>query len=219
MYNFYQFVTGPLAWISFGIFIAGMTIKVIRLIILTSKKDRVVFDHLSLGWSLRSIFHWLVPFGSRSMREKPVFTIATFAFHICLLATPVFLLSHNIIWDEKWNITWWCLSEKIADYMTLVLIAAAIFLVVRRIVSPEVRIVTTAYDYLLLAIVTAPFVTGYFAYHQWFDYKTMMIIHILCGEAMLIAIPFTKLSHMILFFLTRAHIGSEMGQRRGAATW
>ena len=219
MNELYEFVTGPLAWISFGIFIIGMIVKVVRLINLTSKKDKVVFNHLDLGWSLRSIFRWLVPFGSRSMREKPVFTIATFAFHICLLATPIFLLSHNIIWDEKWSITWWTLSEKTADYMTLVLVAAAIFLVVRRIVSSEVRIVTTAYDYLLLAIVAAPFVTGYFAYHQWFDYKTMVIIHILCGEAMLIAIPFTKLSHMILFFLTRAHIGSEMGQRRGAVTW
>jgi nitrate reductase gamma subunit len=90
---------------------------------------------------------------------------------------------------------------------------------VRRIVLPEVKVVTTAYDYLLIVIATTPFITGYMAYHQWFDYKTMLIIHILCGESMLIAIPFTKLSHMVLFFFTRAHIGSEFGQRRGAKTW
>lgn len=166
MYELYQFVTGPLAWISFGIFIIGMTVRVVRLINLASKKDKVVFNHLHLGWSLRSIFYWLIPFGSRGMREKPVFTVATFAFHICLLVTPIFLLSHNIIWDEKWSITWWSLPETMADYMTLILILAAIFLLLRRIVLPEVRIVTTACDYILLAIATAPFVTGYFAYHQ-----------------------------------------------------
>lgn len=215
----YEFVTGPLAWIAFGIFVIGMIVKVVSLLSLTSKKDKVVFNHLSLGWSIRSIFRWLIPFGSRSMREKPVLTIAIFVFHICLLAIPIFLLGHNILWDERWGITWWTLSEMTTDYMALIMVAAAVVLLIRRIVLPEVKIVTTAYDYLLLAIATAPFITGYIAYHQWFDYKTMLIIHILCGEIMLIAIPFTKLSHMILFFLTRAHIGSEFGQRRGAVTW
>jgi nitrate reductase gamma subunit len=196
-----------------------MIVKVVSILSLTSKKDRVVFNHFSLGWSLRSIFHWLIPFGSRSMKEKPITTIAGFAFHICLLATPIFLLGHNILWDERWNISWWSMPDQVADYLTLVLIAAAIVLWVRRIVLPEVKIVTTIYDYVLLAIATAPFITGYVVYHQWLDYKTMLIIHILCGETMLIAIPFTKLSHMVLFFLTRAHIGSEFGQRRGAASW
>ncbi|MBW2173409.1 MAG: nitrate reductase [Deltaproteobacteria bacterium] len=215
----YEFVTGPLAWIAFLVFIIGMTVKVISTIRLTSKKDKVVFNHFSWGWSFRSIYHWLIPFGSRSMREKPVMTIAVFVFHIGLLAVPIFLLGHAIMWDERWGISWWSFSEMTTDYITLLMIAAALFLLVRRIVSPEVKIVTTGSDYLLLAIATAPFITGYMAYHQWFDYKTILIIHILCGEIMLIAIPFTKLSHMILFFLTRAHIGSEFGQRRGAVTW
>jgi nitrate reductase gamma subunit len=215
----YEFVTGPLAWIAFGIFIIGMIYRIISVLRLTSKKDKVVFNHLSLGWSLNSIVRWLIPFGSRSMREKPVLTITTFVFHICLLATPIFLLSHNIVWEERWNISWWTLSETTADYMTLLMVVAAGALLYRRMVAPEVKIVTTAYDYVLWAIAVAPFITGYFAYHQWFHYKTMLIIHILCGEIMLVAIPFTKLSHMFLFFLTRAHIGSEFGQRRGAVTW
>lgn len=215
----YEFVTGPLAWVAFGVFIVGMIAKIIYLLGLAGKKDKVVYNHLSLGWSLRSIFHWIIPFGSRSMRQKPISTVASFVFHICLLATPLFLLAHNIMWEQSWNVSLWSLSEQIADYMTLALIGAAVILLVRRFVSPEVKIVTSAYDYVLLGIVVAPFITGYLAYHQWFDYKTILIIHILCGEAMLIAIPFTKLSHVLLFFLTRAHIGSEFGQRRGATTW
>ncbi len=94
-----------------------------------------------------------------------------------------------------------------------------VFYVLRRIALPDVRLITTAYDYLLLAIVAAPFITGFLAYHQFSGYQFWVIVHVLSGEIMLIAIPFTKLSHMLLFFLTRAHIGSEMGQRRGAASW
>jgi nitrate reductase gamma subunit len=149
-----------------------------------------------------------------------VTSIAVWLFHACLLAVPIFLLGHNILWDERWGISWWTFSEMTTDYLTLLLFAAAIVLILRRMVLPDVKIVTTAYDYLLLVIAIAPFATGYFAYHQWLlDYKTMLIIHILCGEIMLVAIPFTKLGHMVLFFFTRAHIGSEMGQRRGAKTW
>lgn len=215
----YEFVTGPLAWISFLIFFIGMIVKVVSLVRLAQEKDRVVFNHFDAGWSLKSIIFWLIPFGSRSMREKPVFTALSYTFHVCLLVTPIFLLGHNILWDERWGFSWFSLSESTTDYMTMIFFVAAAGLIIRRLALPEVRIVSTAYDYLLLLIAVAPFVTGFLAYHQWGPYKTMLIIHILCGEIMLIAIPFTKLSHMLVFFLTRAHIGSEMGQRRGAATW
>ena len=48
------------------------------------------------------------------------------------------------------------------------------------------------------------------------DYKTAWVMaHIICGEIMLIAIPFTKLSHVILFFLSRAQIGMDYGIKRG----
>ena len=146
-------------------------------------------------------------------------TAFSFTFHICLLATPIFLLAHNILWDERWGFSWWSLSEAATDYMTVIFLFAAIGLVIRRVIQPEVRIITTAYDFLLMLIAAAPFITGFLEYHQWGPYKAILIIHILCGEIMLIAIPLTKLSHMILFFLTRAHIGSEMGQRREAKTW
>jgi nitrate reductase gamma subunit len=215
----YQFVTGPMAWIAFGIFFIGMTAKVVALFYLAREKDKVVFNHFSWRWSLQSIIRWLIPFGSRSMREKPIFTIITFSFHICLLITPIFLLAHNIILDERWGISLWTLPESVSDIMTIVVIVTVTFLVLRRIALADVRIVTSAYDYLLLAITAMPFITGFLTYHQFSNYKFWLIVHIISGEIMLIAIPFTRLSHIFLFFMTRAHIASEMGQRRGAATW
>jgi hypothetical protein len=46
-----------------------------------------------------------------------------------------------------------------------------------------------------------------------------MTIHILSGVAMLIMIPFTKLGHMLFFFLYRFLIGSEYSFARGARAW
>lgn len=214
----YELATGPLAWISFGIFVVGMVVRGVLLYVITRRSDPVVFDHLSLKWSLLSIGRWLLPFGSRGMRQKPVFTAAAFVFHICLLATPIFLLAHNVLWDERWGLRWWTLPEQVTDAMTLLLFVSALVLVLRRVFSPEARIVTTAYDYFLLAIVLAPFVTGFLAYHQWLNYKAVLNAHIVFSEILLVTIPFTKLGHFFLFFLTRAHMGSEFG-RRGARTW
>jgi nitrate reductase gamma subunit len=107
----------------------------------------------------------------------------------------------------------------VADVMTVILIASAGFLVVRRVRRAEVRILTSAWDYTLLILTTTPFITGLFAYHQWGPYETLLILHILSAQILLILIPFTKLSHMILFFFTRAFIGFEMGGRRGARSW
>ncbi len=41
----------------------------------------------------------------------------------------------------------------------------------------------------------------------------------LAGELMLVAIPFTKLSHMLVFAFTRAYMGSEFGSVRNSRDW
>ena len=57
------------------------------------------------------------------------------------------------------------------------------------------------------------------AYHQWGDYQTMIVLHMLTGQLMLIAIPFTKLGHMVFFFFVRILIGSEFSFWRGNRMW
>lgn len=215
----YQFVTGPLAWLAFIIFFFGLILRIILYIRgLDWKLDRVTYNvNVSYGikGALRSIFFWLFPFGTRSWRNNPVFTIIVFIFHIGLLVTPIFLLAHNVILKEKWGISFWTLPESVTDILTVAIIVSAVYLTLRRIALPEVRIITTAYDYLLLAISVAPFVTGFLAYHQFSGYSFWLIVHILSGEIMLIAIPFTKLSHMVLFFLSRGQLGMDFGIKRG----
>jgi nitrate reductase gamma subunit len=98
-------------------------------------------------------------------------------------------------------------------------LASGIFLVVRRLVRPEVRILTAVWDYVLLLLTMLPFITGLMAYRQWGPYEMMMVLHVLSGEVLLVLIPFSKLGHMVLFFFTRAFIGFEMGARRGAPSW
>ena len=120
-----------------------------------------------------------------------------------------------MILKERWGFSLPTLPEGIADGLTIAVMVAFVGLVVRRIALPEVRILTTAYDYLVLVITVLPFVTGYLASHQYAGYQFWLILHILCGELFLVAIPFTKLSHFVLFFCSRAQLGMDFGIKRG----
>jgi nitrate reductase gamma subunit len=106
-----------------------------------------------------------------------------------------------------------------ADIMTVLVIIGSAYFLVRRLFRPEVQFVTDWTDYMLLAIVVAPFITGFIAYHQWFGVQWMTIVHMIAGEVMLAAIPFTRLAHMVLSPLTRAYMGSEFGKVRHARDW
>lgn len=215
----YAFVTGPLAWLAFGIFFTGLIIRVVRYIRgLDWQADRVAYREQApygMRGALRSIFFWILPYGTRGWRLYPGFTFMVFVFHIGLLITPLFLLGHNMLLRQRWGFSLWTLPEPVADVLTVLVIVAAIFIVLRRVALPEVRILTKPYDILLIVLATAPFATGFLAYHQVGNYHFWLITHILTGEALLVCIPFTKLSHFVLFFLSRAQIGMDYGIKRG----
>lgn len=215
----YEFVTGPLAWIAFAVFFLGLAFRLVWYIRgLDWQLDRVSY-HANTGFgvrgALRSVGFWLLPYGTRSWRKYSGFTLLVFVFHIGLILTPIFLLGHNLLLQERWGISWPTLPESLADGLTVAMMAAAALILLRRAGLPEVRILTTRYDLILLVIAVAPFFTGFMAYHQVGDYRFWLIAHILCGEIMLVAIPLTKLSHFLLFFLSRIQLGMDFGIKRG----
>ncbi|MDD4732276.1 MAG: hypothetical protein PHX58_10115 [Desulfovibrio sp.] len=216
----YELLTGPLLWASVLICLGGLIFRVIQYIRgLSWQLDRVAYTayptHGFKG-AARSILFWLIPFGNHGWRAKPGFTILFFCFHVGLVAVPLFLEGHVVLLREGLGIGWWpSMSMAVADFLTLLMLTAAGLIAIRRIALPEVRIITTAYDFLLLIITTAPFITGYFAAHQAANYEFWLLAHIAAGEIMLVAIPFTKLYHVVGFFLSRAQLGMDFGIKRG----
>jgi nitrate reductase gamma subunit len=190
----YQFVTGPLAWLSFAIFFIGLIVRTVLYIKGFSwKRSRVTYnENVSYGikGALRSIFFWFFPFETRSWRNHPGSAALVFTFRIGLVVIPIFLLAHNIVLKERWGLSFWTLPETTADILTIAVIVSALLLILRCMALPQIRNITAAYDYVLLAILVAPFITGFLAYHQVPNYRFWLITHIVCGEIILIAIPF-----------------------------
>jgi len=219
MPRLYELITGPLLWLSFGIFFVGLTFRVVRYFQgLDWQLDRVAYrahPGLGLKGALRSIVHWLVPFWSEGWRAKPLYTLIFFIFHVGLVLTPLFLLGHAVMFKERWGVNLPTLSMGLADVLTIAVMITAVCIASRRLGLPEVRIVTTCYDFLLLLLSVAPFVTGFLAVHQAPRYQLWLYSHILSGELLLVAIPFTKLFHVVGFFLSRGQLGADFGIKRG----
>lgn len=225
MADFYDFLTGPALWAALIIFVGGLVIRAAFLFGLSQGRDRVFWDHFNVVWGLKSIFHWLIPLGSLSFKNQPAFGLAFWVMHLCMLLTPFFLSAHNLLFEEAYGWSLWSLPDGLADVMTWLVIICLGFMLWRRVAKPEVRILSTGWDYFLLLLTCAPFLTGTLAYHQVGDYQFMLVLHILCSELLLIVIPFSKLGHLVLFFFTRVAIAAEMGSRRdlegreGAKVW
>ena len=205
----YDLVRGPLVWVAFFVFIVGTIYQVVRFYSLSRKNPQ---------------FRLIKPTGGPPKTEEPppppeltfaqrlrlsvagtnpVMITVTTVFHVLLVLTPFFVLGHNVLWDLAWGIQPPSFSESFTDFLTQLVIAGGLYFLYRRLFVARVHAITSAYDYVVLAIATAPFITGFMAYRNLFDYDTVILLHMLAGEIMLIAIPFTKLVHMPFFFINR----------------
>jgi nitrate reductase gamma subunit len=220
----YDFIGSQLVSIAFILFVLGLIYQGIQFFKLTREKEWILpplpleekREKKTLG---QSIVDGLTSLTGTLWKTDPLMTVMTSVFHVCLILAPIFLLGHNILLDQSWGVSLYSLPECFADGLTIVVFICVAFFIIRRLFLARVRAISTIYDYIVLLIAVAPFLTGYLAYHQWFDYHTVIILHILSGELMLITIPFTKLGHMLFFFLYRFLIGSEYSFTRGSRTW
>jgi len=219
--SLYDLARGPLLWVATVVFVVGIAYRIIELFLLTKKKETV-------DWPTRGIrvdspaerkLKSTLSFRHSLIGKHPVMAIASGIFHTSLFAAPLFAAGHTLLLRQSWGISLWRLPSSLTDALTVVFLLGVLFMFVRRIAFAKMRAVSSFHDFLFLFVTAAPFLTGFLAYHQWFEYRTIIILHMLVGELMLIVIPFTKLSHMVFFFFVRGLIGSEHTVTRGGRVW
>jgi nitrate reductase gamma subunit len=236
----YDFIRGPMVWISFIIFFFGVVFQVLRFMSLLKAQPIETFEpgpgkiinrqtasHLAMDRSRKGRFKkgpdkkdWIVWFKLSIAGVNPFMTFVTTVFHVLLIGVPVFVLGHNILLDNAFGISMVSLPENVSDVLTGIVILCILVFLFRRLFFERVRIITGYEDFLLLSLAAAPFVTGYLAYHQVFsNYKILISLHILSGELMLMAVPFTKLIHMIYMIIVRFNVAGEYSFGNARKTW
>jgi nitrate reductase gamma subunit len=211
-------------WAAVLILCAGIVYRTRELYCLTSRKQKhllpasVAAAKHTLSSEERTL-NRLARFQQSAFAVHPVMFCVSILFHACLFAAPLLALGHSLEVYRAWGITPPNLPESLIDVMTAIVLVCGLFFLMRRLVLPRVQAISTLADYVLLAAVMAPFVTGFFAYHHVFDYKTVITLHLLAGNIMLIVLPFSKIGHMVFFFFVRLFIGSEFSSGSGSREW
>ena len=217
-----------MAWCAFFVFVSGMAFQIARFLYHSRRRLRI---------RLKPPYGYAKETTLRSTRERwiarvaawrvtlwginPLMAICTCLFHICIFILPVFLLHHNAIMGLLWGITLcpYVLSDRVTDLLCGVVFFCAAFFLMRRLFIRRVRAITTFYDYLIWVIALGPFVTGFLAIHSVYDYKTLVICHLLSAQILMVVAPFTKFVHMIMFFINRFFLTGELSFGPGYRTW
>ena len=217
-----DFITGPLFVISLVIFVVGMLARVFWYVNgLDSRLERVAYRYhanRSIPGIFASIFKWLIPGGTDGWRTQPVAAVLFFLLHFGSVLVPLFLLGHTVLLERYVGITLPSLPGTLADIFSVMSIVAIVLLAIRRMISPALRQLSNGGDWLILLLTFLPFATGLMARLDMSAYQSWMLAHVLSGELFLILAPFTKLSHIVLFFMSRAQIGMDFAIKRGGAT-
>lgn len=219
MPQLYAFLTGPALVASLLIFFLGLGFRLVWYFRgLDWRLERVAYrPHMAQGMKggLYSIFKWLVPFGTHGWRARPFYTLLFFLFHFGVVLVPLFLVGHNTILWNKFGFSLPSIPQPLADVLTIMTILGLCLIILRRISLPEVRILTSWHDCFILALVMVPFATGFIARTGPANLDFWLILHIISGQLFLILAPFTKLSHIVLYFASRWQIGADFSIKRG----
>lgn len=152
----------------------------------------------------------------RSLPEKRnwKYITASYIFHVGLLLIIFFFIPHTQLFRDVFGVFWDGIPNYLIDFFTVLSIAAMLFTLYARFNDPTRRILSSMSDYLAWVVTFLPLVTGYMAFHRLaIDYTTMLAVHILSVELLMIALPISKLTHTVTFAMARFYTGSNNGRK------
>ncbi len=215
-----DFLTGPAFVISLLVFVVGMIARVVLYINgLDWRLERVAYKPnmaRGLRGAFSSIVAWLIPGGTQGWRQQPLMMAGFFLLHIGAILLPFFLVGHTVLLESATGISLPSLPMGFADILTFAALGGLGILVYRRVAVPEARKLTGFKEWMVLVLTILPFVSGLMARLSPSDMWTL--IHLISGNVFLIVAPFTKLSHIVLFFMSRGQVGMDFAIKRGGAT-
>lgn len=154
--------------------------------------------------------------------------ITGYTFHIGLLAVLFFYVPHTKFFAAvldgltgaslRIGSSWPALPTGVATTLTVIALAALFTALVHRLISPVKRLISNFDDYFSWFMTAAPLATGLIAhgYVGSLHEETLLAVHLLTVDALLIWFPCGKLMHAFMLFAARGTTG-VLFERKGAA--
>ena len=211
--EFLNWVRGPGFQIATIIFVGGVVIRILEILLLGRKANLAEAKGSEMSSGLRTIV-------TRSIADKSTFKRSTFTivsgyiFHIGLFVTIFLFAPHILLIKDVIGFGWPSLPTPVVDAFAVISIIALLAILINRF-TDKVRHYLTSFEDLLVWFVTfAPLLTGYLTFHgMGASGTTLLGIHILSVELLMVVFPFTKLMHTFTLFMARWYTGAISGYR------
>lgn len=204
--QFLTWVRGPGLSIAGGIFLLGVMWRLFEIYSLGRKKDLSAPRRSFRAWGLLTVLRRSLP-PPGMLKRAPVNYIGGYIFHIGLAIVVFLFAPHILLISNLTGLSWPGLPSQFVDLAAVVTMAAMLVVLVDRIVKPVKRFLSTFEDWLVWTLTFLPVLTGWIAVQHLSPYTTMLALHILSAELLLIALPFTKLFHAFTLFGSRWYNG------------
>lgn len=205
--DFLQWVRGPGLNIAVGIFLLGVIWRLVEIYGLGRKADLSVPRQAPGASGMHTVFRRSLP-PPGMMKRSPVSYIGGYVFHIGLAIIVFLFIPHIKFIDSVIGVSWPGLPSQVVDLVTVITLLAMIVMLVDRITKPVKRYLSGFEDYFTWAVTFLPVLTGWMAVqHLLLSYTTMLALHILSVELLLVVLPFTKLFHAFTLFGSRWYNG------------
>ncbi len=211
--EFLNWVRGQGFQIAIIIFIAGVIIRFAEILLLGRKANLAEAKGSEMSGGLRTIVTRSVP--DKSTFQRSSFTVvAGYVFHIGLFVCIFLFAPHILVFQDVIGISWPSIPTPIVDALAVISIITLLAILVHRMRDTVLKFLTTTEDYLVWLLTILPLITGYIAFHRiGMTAPTLLAIHILSVELLLVVFPFTKLMHAFTLVMARWYNGAISGYR------
>jgi nitrate reductase gamma subunit len=211
--EFLNWVRGQGFQIAVIIFVAGVIIRFGEILLLGRKANLAEAKGSEMIGGLKTVVSRSVPDKS-TFKRSTFIVVAGYIFHIGLFVTIFLFAPHILMFKDIIGFGWPALPTPIVDALTVVTIISLLAILTYRMRNTVLKFLTTKEDYLVWMLTILPLITGYIAFHRiGLTAPTLLAIHILSVELLLVAFPFTKLMHTFTFALSRWYNGAISGYR------
>lgn len=204
---------GPLFRVSLAVCLLGVAYRFgVAIWQIRAAHSRAGDKNLPVSVIVRTTLTWLLPL--RLLRTRPVYGVASFAFHAGIVLLPLCYVGHVTLWGGVLPSWWPRLATGPSDVLTLAALVGLAAILISRLFVSGARDLTRAGDAGILLLLIALAGSGWWAAHPAtspFAPRAMLLVHMLVGNLALILTPYTKIVHCVLAPLTQL-IG-EVGWR------